>query len=613
MEHSFQINLHGIIKLLSEHLYSGPQVYIRELIQNAVDALRARGKREPGHSGNIEIELRRGADGRPGLMIQDNGIGLTEAEVHQFLSVIGKTSKTAELFEQRDDFIGQFGIGLLSCFLVAERICVVTRSMQGDAAAVRWQGLPNGTYTIEEEAGQMAPGTVVILECKAGAEAYFEPDFVLRTARDYAGLLDYPIQLRAGERYTRINPLAPPWREEAEQPAKAALLEFGREQFGTTFLDATPLRSAAGQVAGIAYVLPFAPRTVAKGSHRVYLKNMLLADNVDNLLPDWAFFVRCIVNANDLRPTASRESFYEDAQLHETRAALGVCLRDYLKELAQSDPKRLQEIIGIHFLAMKALAVEDEEFYRIIIDFLPFETTMGRITLGEYKRHNRVLRFVPVLDQYRQVAQVAAAQSMWLINAGYVYDADLLAMHEQVFPGCRAEAVDVGALTHEFTELSADERKAAFRFLNAADRALTEYSCDAQVKKFLPEQLPALFILDQGASFVRSVEQSKEVSDAVWGGVLERLAESTGQTQASVCFNYNNPLIQKLVKLEDEKLLGKCATLLYVQALLLGHHPLNAKEMQLLNTGLLDLIEWGIDTQSKAGQVWPTSNSKLLN
>jgi len=123
MDYPFKINLRGIIDLLSHHLYSGPQVYLRELLQNSVDAIRARGQYEPRHKGEVQIEIFGDHRRRPPTLVcADNGIGLTEEEVHRFLATIGLTSKREEHWERPDDFLGQFGIGLLSCFLSARKL-----------------------------------------------------------------------------------------------------------------------------------------------------------------------------------------------------------------------------------------------------------------------------------------------------------------------------------------------------------------------------------------------------------------------------------------------------------------------------------------------------------
>ncbi len=93
MSHKFQINLRGLIELLSDHLYSGPEVFVRELLQNAVDAIRARLKLEPQHVGEISLELAAPKGKPPSVILIDNGIGLTEEEVHRFLATIGESSK----------------------------------------------------------------------------------------------------------------------------------------------------------------------------------------------------------------------------------------------------------------------------------------------------------------------------------------------------------------------------------------------------------------------------------------------------------------------------------------------------------------------------------------
>ncbi|WP_290058542.1 ATP-binding protein, partial [Amycolatopsis solani] len=123
------MDLRGVVDLLSRHLYSSPRVYVRELLQNAVDAVTARRAREPGAPAEIAVEVGDGV-----LRVTDTGIGLTEAQVHELLATIGRSSKRDELGFQRHEFLGQFGIGLLSAFLVADEVRVVTRSAGGGPA-----------------------------------------------------------------------------------------------------------------------------------------------------------------------------------------------------------------------------------------------------------------------------------------------------------------------------------------------------------------------------------------------------------------------------------------------------------------------------------------------
>jgi molecular chaperone HtpG len=596
LEHKFQINLRGIIDLLSHHLYSGPEVFVRELLQNATDAIQARKKLDPRHQGDIRIEIHQPAGKPPSLVISENGIGLTPEEVHTFLSTIGLSSKRAAEGERPTDFIGQFGIGILSCFVVSDSIVVYSKSVKG-GPAVEWRAKPDGTYTLKELDRDLNPGTQVWLSAKPGCEEHFEPSRVRDLCRHYGGLLPYPIRITVGKVTDVVNDRGAPWRREyaSEREKARALMQFGRDAFDTDFLDAIPLRSKVGDVDGVAYVLPYQASLAAKRTHRVYLKNMLLSETAENLLPDWAFFVKAVVNANDLRPTASRESFYEDDKLEAAREALGECLRQYLVTLAEKDPRKLDRLLALHALAVKALAAQDDDFYRMVIDWLPFETSQGELTFGEYRKQNDVVRYVPTVDQFRQVAQVTRAHGLAVINAGYTYDAELLAKAEDAL-GMQVEKLDPSSLTHTFDELSLEEQQQVAAFVAAAEGVLKPLKCEPEVKKYRPKELPALYTTTSDGRFFRSLEQSKEIASPLWGGVLDNLSKKERRSSAfaNLCFNLDNPLVRRLTTVRDRAVLHRSIQMLYLQALLLGHHPLSAKEMQLLNDGLLALIEWGI-------------------
>src|SRR5215471_3079628 len=181
--HAFQVDLRGLVDLLSQHLYSSPRVYVRELLQNAVDATTARRKLEPGAPSAIRITL-----SEEGLSIADSGIGLTEAEAHRFLATIGSSSKRDEIEGARREFLGQFGIGLLACFTVAERIQVITRSARDPGApTIEWLASSRGTYSVRDvsaRAPRAEPGTTVRLTARPGSERWLAPHQVASLARE---------------------------------------------------------------------------------------------------------------------------------------------------------------------------------------------------------------------------------------------------------------------------------------------------------------------------------------------------------------------------------------------------------------------------------------------
>ena len=146
---NFQVDLGSIVELLSRNLYSGPRVFVRELLQNGIDAITARLEIEPDAPRRIRFIT----NGRT-LTVTDTGIGLSLAEAQQLLATIGGTSKRDEFGLSRSEFLGQFGIGLLSAFMVSSNITVFSRSARPEAPneVVLWRGQSNGTWTIREAA-----------------------------------------------------------------------------------------------------------------------------------------------------------------------------------------------------------------------------------------------------------------------------------------------------------------------------------------------------------------------------------------------------------------------------------------------------------------------------
>ncbi|MFD1886086.1 HSP90 family protein [Paenibacillus wenxiniae] len=599
----FQVNLSGMINILSNHLYSNPRVFLREVMQNGVDAVTARTQIEPEHTGHIHIELTGDITNRT-LIIEDNGIGLTEEDIHEFLAQIGQSSKRGEAaFTGETSFIGRFGIGLLSCFMVSDEIVMVTRSAKG-GPTLEWRGQPDGTYSIRKLDTELLPGTKVYLRCKPGSEMYFDPEYLAEGLYYYGALLPYPITLQHGEQSHVINDQRPVWLHEPElaRSHRDEVLDFGERLMGERFKDFIPLRTSSGRTGGIAFVLPHSVNLNAKRSHQVYLKSMLVSDKAENILPDWAFFVKCLIWTDELQPTASREHFYEDEKLQHVREELGDSIRSELMRMADYDSDRLQHIIQLHVLSMKALATEDEQFYRIIHRWLPFETTFGRRTLGEMLKEHHTIHFTLTLDEYRQITHVAAAQAMLVVNGGYIYDAELMAalplVNEQVSTN-RLQPEDVSL---SFIDLTPDERRAYYELTRTADTALQRFRCQIQLKRFKPSELPALFTLSKESSELRSLEAAKEVSTDTLSSILGSLGSAMEQSAYSTLYlNLDNPVVSKIFMPGNEAMMVVAVEMLYVNALMMGHYPMNRQELATLNQGILRFIELGLSAGGNGG------------
>ena len=237
------------------------------------------------------------------------------------------------------------------------------------------------------------------------------------------------------------------------------------------------------------------------------------------------------------------------------------------------------------------LATHDLEFCNIFLDWLPFETSSGIMTLGEYRRLHKKIRFVPTVSQFKQVARVAAAQQICVINAGYTYDRDLLRNAQHIFVDTPVEEVDIALLSASFEVLSLEDAPACFSLLRAGDVALQPFRCGCDVVRFMPVELATLYNTSRDAALFRSAEQTRELADEHWAGLLDNVVGTPSVPYARLFLNHNNPLIQRLAAIRDQAIQRQCIEMLYVQSLLLGMHPLSSRELSLLNDGLMNLIE----------------------
>ncbi|GLY23787.1 HSP90 family protein [Micromonospora sp. NBRC 101691] len=586
MDHTFQVDLRGVVDLLSHHLYGSPRVYVRELMQNAVDAITARRATEPDAPALIRIEPPE-LTGDGTLRVHDTGIGLTEAQVHELLATIGRSSKRDELGFSRHEFLGQFGIGLLSCFLVADEIRVVTR--HGDQPTVCWTGHSDGRYAVEPApgAGRSEPGTTVTLVPRRDAEQWFATPTVTDLARLFGSLL--PVTVRVGDVVTTAGP--PPWPTTPGAPVdRAALVRYARETLGVDPFDVLPLSVPEAGLTGVAFVLPDPVNPAARTGHRVYLKRMLLTEHADGLLPDWAFFAHCVVDASELRPTASREALYEDTLLTATREALGDQVRGWLVRLAKHAPRRLAEFLQVHHLGVKALALHDDEMLRLVDQWWPMDTNVGTLTLAEFRQRHGLIRYAASLDEFRQLAAVAAAQDLAVVNGGYTYDTELIERLPTVDRSVLIERLEPSDLTTRFDSLDPQVELALRPFLVAAQRALERTGCEVVFRAYDPVSLPALYLVSRSAAFHDQLTASRDRADELWGGVLDALAASAPPDRPQLVLNHRNPLVRRVSTLTDPELVGLAVEALYGQALLLGHHPIRAADAALLNSSFLGLL-----------------------
>lgn len=634
--HAFQVDLHGVVDLLARHLYSGPRVYLRELLQNAVDAITARRALDPDCP--ARVRLRCLPDGT--LEVRDTGIGLSLAQAEELLATIGASSKRDDdLGTARSEYLGQFGIGLLSSFMVADEVELVSVSAAG-APAVRWRGFADGSYTLEtlpDGPGDSKPdggltataGSRVRLRARPDAEHWLSRETVLALAEDVGGLLpvDIAVEVPVGDGWAwrRVTSGALPWapapagatedpaEDEAEDEAdpeegtdagldderasapdaerQAALARYCEATLGFTPLAAVDLDLPVAGVSGVAFVLPSAVSPTAGSAHRVYVKRMLLGTRVDGLLPEWAFFVRCVVNADGLRPTASREQLYVDDVLLGVRESLGRTIRDWLtRTLADPSPLR-RRFLEAHHLAVRALAVTDDTMLDTAAAVLPYETTDGVSTLADVAATAHEVLWTPSLEEFRRVAPVARAQRLTVVNGGYVYDADILARLARRRPQWRVRTLTSDDVRHVLEPVDPAQELAWLDTLAHCTEVLRAEETEVAVRTFEPASLPAVLLHDRESDHQRELARTAEVADT-WGATLAAFARPTAARQ--LVLNAANPIVVRLLSAPGGRVRDAGLRSLYVSALLLAGEPLRGRETALMTDALADLLDAGL-------------------
>lgn len=583
----FQVDLRGVVDLLSRHIYSSPRVYLRELLQNARDAITARREIDGGGS-RIRITPLTAENGE--FVLRDDGVGLTAAEVGELLATVGRSSKRDIFDLPRSDYLGQFGIGLLSCFMVADTIVVRSRSAKG-GASVEWTGSADGTFQVAEIDEELPIGTSVHLVPRFDADELLRPAAVHELATTFGEFLPVRVTVDAAGGDIDIT-REPPFLDAASDVEAA--IAYGRDLLGAAPLDVIELSEPATGTRGLAYVLPFAPPPGARQATRMYLGRMLLAERVDDVLPEWAFFVRAVVDSTGLAPTASRESLVEDAALERVRAQLGAGIRRWILELGLREPHRLAQFVAIHEIGLKSLVRHDPELAQFITRWLTVETTHGVLGIGDLVERHSHVRYAASVDEFRQVAGISPSSEV-LVNGGYLYDADLIRMLPELYPHVSVEQVDVTGELDRLDPPPLDDRDAAVALEARAGAVLAASECTVVVRSIDRPDLAGLYVADPEVLRAIDRTRTKGIAGALWGGVLDRIDQSMSDLRdddlrARLCLNWSNRVVRALVRVVDDAVFARTVQLLYIQALLAGHHPLSDADRRLMTTALSDLV-----------------------
>ncbi len=568
---TFPINLHvpGILKLLGEHLYSEPRVALRELIQNAHDSCQRRlveDSEADDYLPRIDVFLL--AEERL-LMVQDNGSGLTKQEIQDYLATVGR-GYTDEMRERLEfgsraealSLIGQFGLGLLSAFIVADRVEVITRSYQPDQPAWHWESSGEETYTLSP-ADRVEPGSTLILHLKLAGEFLLNEDIVRKAIRNYADFLNVPIYMNREEK--PVNVLDAPWHRGANLDS---FRDYVTERFNTREpLTILPLKnhvetvthpdgSEDSVVTPLAGVLFIPPRSVVSlteyGDVSVYIRRMFVTDNERELLPRWARFVRGVVESPVLKPIVSREGVRRDDTFYRVQKAIESQLLEHLKSLAEDDLKLWRGIVVAHSDLIKGWALESYTFFEAVCEYVTFDTSRGNLTLRDYLKVSGGHIYYYVEERgSTQEKMLYEAQGLVVIDASRFAEEEFLQGYALTHPGVEMYQLKPGA---DFVFTPVEKPVPNWKDITLY---YNQQGVQTNIVKFEPSSIPALLIHQPGSDEIAQARESlNDLSGPVArfvGEYLRRFDPDRKNTQGILHLNANNPLIQRLLKLSPDQ------------------------------------------------------------
>jgi molecular chaperone HtpG len=580
----FQSETKQVLRLVIHSMYSHKEIFLRELISNASDAcekLRFEALATPSLLGSDTLSVTLIPDAAAGtLTVQDNGVGMSEAEVIDNLGTIARSGTRRFLEGLSGDsakdaqLIGQFGVGFYSAFIVADKVTVLSK--RADAPGVRWESDGEGAYQIQTW-DKPARGTEVILHLRDEDKEFLEPSRLRQLVRRYSDHLSVPIVLKTDKEET-LNQAKAFWTR-----PKSELKDEDYQAFYKHLThDPEEARAwAHNKVEGnleytsLLYLPKRAPFDLfereMRGGVQLYVKRVFIMDKAAELLPPWLRFMRGLVDSADLPLNVSRELLQNNRTVEKIKSALVKRTLDLLEDLAQNKPAEYAEFWKTFGVVLKEGIIDDAGQKQRVAKLLRFHSTSVEGNAAEATLEGYVSRMkADQKDIYYLAADTLAA-----------------ARNSPHLEGFRAKGFEVLLLTDRIDEWVAGH---LHEFEGKPLTSVASAAADPQSAIETPEKVQAESTYKDSlerlgkslAGKIASARISTRLTDSpavlVAGefGVslrMGRILKQAGQnnpfaTLPVLEINPKHPLIERLNQTRDDAAFADLATLLYEQAML---------------------------------------------
>ncbi|GIV36411.1 MAG: chaperone protein htpG [Cyclobacteriaceae bacterium] len=586
---TLSINTENIFPIIKKFLYSDHEIFLRELVSNAVDATQKLKKlasmgEYTEDLGDLKIEVSFDKKKKT-ITVSDKGIGMTADEVKKYINQIA-FSGAAEFVEKfkdktnASDIIGKFGLGFYSAFMVAEKVELITRSYQADeTGAVRWSC--DGSTEFElHPAVKKQRGTDVILHIAKDAEEFLDEHRLLGILEKYCRFL--PVEIKFGTRQESIedgadeagkkkhktvtvdriiNNPRPLWTQSPSDLKDEDYLKFYKELYP---LSEDPLFwihlnvDFPFNLTGILYF----PKVkndfeLHRNKIQLYCRQVFITDEVKDIVPDFLMLLHGVIDSPDIPLNVSRSYLQSDSNVKKISQHITKKVADKLQELFKKERESFEKKWDDISLFVKYGMIADEKFYDRAKEFVLLKNTEGKyFTLDEYHDKvktvqtdkNKNVVYLYTTDAGRQDSFIQSARSKGydvLIMDGML-DAHFINTLEYKLDKTHWKRVDsdtpeklIAKDDHPQMVLSADEQN---QVKSVFEKAADKPGIQVTVEALAPDELPAVITLNE---FARRMKDMARVG----GGAFPF---GTMPDSLTVAVNGNHALIQRILKAENE-------------------------------------------------------------
>ncbi len=562
---ALEIHSENILPIIKKWLYSDRDIFVRELVANACDAIRKtrilRDENEVQvNDEDFRIDVKIDATARI-LKFIDNGIGMNAAEVKKYIAQIAFSG--AEEFlskyksnDEKDQIIGHFGLGFYSAYMVADLVEINTRSYRSEDQPVLWRCDGSSEYEIEEGT-RTTRGTEISLFIGKEHDECLDAAYIEKILRQYCSFLPYPIYLND----KRINDHAPLWIKTPSECTDDEYLKFYRYLYPT---DEDPLFwihlnvDYPFNLKGILYFpkvrRDFDPN---KSSVSLYSNRVFVSDNCKDIIPNYLMVLKGIIDSPDIPLNVSRSYLQIDRNVRQLASHISKKVTDSLASLYKNDNEKFLKVWPDVSLVVKLGLLEDDKFYERSKDFVIWKDIDQKwTTVTEYLERNREKTqdkvFYTIDEKHgREVMQIYRAKNIEVLCANSPLDPYVMQFLEKKLSPVIFQRIDAEIHEHiidktrEKTLLDAEGKTDAVKLAEFVRSKLPDDQIEVEAKSLATNEIPGFVMMDEKQRRMRDYLMSLAPD--------ERGAEPMMFGKRTFVVNTNNHLIEAIRKLDHNK------------------------------------------------------------